>query len=120
MSRLFEALNNMDVMRRPPCAVPLTTAPRAQVRSDTTVVEPTPFPPSQELEKELHLPGVTPRAVVSLDVFPSVAHAVKSDRSEPTEKGKVLYEALPKLVEGEEARSVPVVALPDSRLVAST
>jgi len=120
MSRLFEALSNMEVMRRAPGAVPLITAPRAQVRSDTTAVEDAPCTPSQELEREHHSPGVTPRAVASLDVFPSVAHAVKSDRSELTEKGKVLHEVLPKLVEGQEARSVPVVALPDSRLVALT
>src|ERR1700722_12820850 len=120
MSRLFEALSNMEVNRRPPGAVPLTTAPPALVRSETNTVEAAPLPPPQELERDRGSPDVTPRAAASLDVFSSAAQAVKSDRSEPTEKGKVPHEVLPNLVEGQEAHSVRVIASPEPRLVAST
>ena len=120
MSRLFEALGDVEAKRRSPGVVPSTAASRDVVRPKKTAVKAAPPEPAQELEREHRSPDVVPLTVASPDVLPPVATAANVFRSEPTQKGKVLSEIQSKLVETLAARSVPVKALPEARLVALT
>ena len=120
MSRLFEALSNVQLKRRSLGIVPLTMAPPSVVRPKTTAVEAAPPEPTQEVERENCSPdvgrlAVEPPGVVRPDMISANAVA-----SESTQEVMGLNEVLPAPVEAVEGVSVSVETSPESRLVALT
>jgi capsular exopolysaccharide synthesis family protein len=114
MSRLFEALSNVEAKHHLLGVVPLTVTPPGTDLRERIAVEADPPLSAQELEREYCSPDVP-----SPDEAPSVVTAVKADRSEYAQES-VLNEVPTKPIETVEERSVLVKALPESRLVALT
>src|SRR5271165_1579013 len=99
MSRLFEALSNVEAKRRSPSEVSLKNAPAEEVRQDTTVVESVLAQPAQEFKGEHQSPEVVPLTEGSPDVIAHGMTAVSPIRTEPKYEGRELNEVLPQPVE---------------------
>ena len=119
MSRLFEALSNVEAKRRSPSVVPVKNTPTGVVSQDNTAVESVPAQPTKELT-ERRPPEVVSLPEVSPDVIAPGVTAVSPGWTEPKDEGQELNVVLQEVVETKECRSVPVSALPESRLVAFT
>jgi capsular exopolysaccharide synthesis family protein len=120
MSRLFEALSNVEAIRHSPGMVPLALAEPAVVPLETSTLEVNLSKPMQEMEREHHSPDNEPPNVASPVFVPLVLPAAKVDRPGPTPVENNSIEILPRPVESQETRSVQVTVLPESRLVALT
>jgi protein-tyrosine kinase len=120
MSRLFEALSNVQAKRRSPGVVPLAMPLPGEVRPERTAVEAAPSEPAQELEREQHSPDAVPRVIAAPDLVPRAIPDVNAVCPKPAKREEILKEVLPNSVEILEARSVALKVLPESRLVALT
>lgn len=101
MSRLFEALSNVQAKRRSRGVAPVP--PRGVIRQETTSVEAAPAEPTQALENDRRSLEVVPLTITSRDEVPPIMAALNGVPPQP---------------ETLEARLVPVKVLPESRLVA--
>ena len=119
MSRLFEALSNLDAKHHLLGVVPLTVTPSDRDLRERIAVELIPPVSPREFDSEHFPPDVVAPDVPLPDEAPSVVAAVKVDRRQYAPE-RLLNEAQNKPIETVEARSVLVKASPESRLVALT
>lgn len=119
MSRLFEALSDLDDLRRSPGIV--APAPSAVAYSEPAATKPAQPESAQELEKEYRPAAIEPLAVASPDAIARAVSSASADRSERAqERKKTLNEVRPKPADNQDAVSVPVTATAESRMVALT